>query len=161
MVKKILILLSLFLLFSFTASAQCISDWSCTEWSECTITNYNTRNCIDKNKCTVSTNGPIQIKKCTDDNSYPVNAAPTVTSNNEEIKPELISNSEENTNEISNEIVESNIGNNTDNINNTNQNQELNHNSPSLLIGLLIIFGFIVIGLVIGILIKKKENSDQ
>jgi hypothetical protein len=175
MVKKILILISLFLLFSFTVNAECTSDWSCTEWSKCSVVNYNTRNCVDNNKCSVSTNSPIQIKKCDDTNLYPANEVITTKSDNEEVKPVTISSNEENidlanvddnnnnldndNNDNSSEVVESNLDENNNETNSSNQNQELNNSTPKQLIGLFIILGFVIFGIVIGIIIRKISEE--
>jgi len=67
MVTKILLLM---VLFSSFALADCTTDWICDEWSECSIVGYNTRSCEDHSLCADTESKPIEIKRCTDDDSY-------------------------------------------------------------------------------------------
>ncbi len=44
--------------------AVCSERWECSEWSECSIDNYQIRECIDINKCGTQLRKPAVIKDC-------------------------------------------------------------------------------------------------
>ena len=51
-------------------SLLCISEWKCTEWSEC-INSFKRRDCIDINNCSISIK-PNVSKKCNVNNKPPI-----------------------------------------------------------------------------------------
>lgn len=44
---------------------ECISDWECSDWSECSSFGTQTRKCIDNNNCGVVTDKPAESQSCT------------------------------------------------------------------------------------------------
>ena len=46
-------------------SSVCMEDWSCSQWSECSSKEIQTRTCYDKNNCGITLNKPTEEKGCT------------------------------------------------------------------------------------------------
>ena len=45
-------------------SKQCISNWQCTNWSECTLEGEHSRTCTDSNGCQTTSGKPAEKEKC-------------------------------------------------------------------------------------------------
>ena len=45
-------------------TSACISNWTCTEWTECSSFNQKTRTCADSKNCTIKTNKPLTTLEC-------------------------------------------------------------------------------------------------
>jgi len=131
MVTRIILLT--ILLASF-AAADCTTDWVCDDWSDCSIVGYMTRNCQDNNNC--GGQNPQEIKKCDDDAAY--------EPENEVIadvpEPEIISEDEEPQAEADEQ-----------------SQMPIVDGKPNLWIGLGIIALFIIIGIIIGRIIKIRK----
>ena len=44
---------------------ECKSDWQCSEWSECSSFDKQTRTCVDLNECNSDLDKPSESQKCT------------------------------------------------------------------------------------------------
>jgi len=72
----IVVLVSILSLFSSNNSKEdslptnkpvsnCVPNWQCSEWSECSSLETQTRGCEDENSCRVGTGKPIESQSCT------------------------------------------------------------------------------------------------
>ncbi len=49
----------------FVYTPPCTPNWTCTEWSECTMEGFQYRNCTDTNNCGTNESKPEEQRECT------------------------------------------------------------------------------------------------
>jgi len=46
-------------------SSSCLSDWSCSDWGNCSSDGTQSRVCVDSNNCEIPTDKPLESQQCT------------------------------------------------------------------------------------------------
>jgi C1A family cysteine protease len=49
---------------SSSSTKRCVEDWVCGNWSECGITGYQTKDCVDTHNCSTTASRPITQQTC-------------------------------------------------------------------------------------------------
>ena len=158
----------LVLLILPAAAAQCDPDWSCSGWSDCTSSGFNIRQCTDLNGCQDTQNKPIEIKRCTDDNLYPVeddnqDAASGLqggesTPSQQNLAQQELQNAGEQEQDTENQMQD-NAPSYQMNATDEGDEASVSGDAPNLFVGFLIIIGFILLGFLVGTILRKKANA--